>query len=97
MDVLVEVHDELELARALALDAPLLGINNRDLRTFETTLATTLSLLDSIPRDRLVVTESGIRERRDVDMMQAHGVHCFLVGETFMRAPDPGARLAELC
>ena len=96
MDVLVEVHDGDELERGLALNAPLLGINNRDLRTFDTTLETTLGLLDKIPSDRTVITESGIHTRDDVARMRAHGVHGFLVGEAFMRAEDPGAKLSEL-
>ena len=96
MAVLVEVHDAAELDRALALKTPLLGINNRNLRTFETTLDTTIGLLDRIPADRLVVTESGILRRPDVERMRAHRVHCFLVGEAFMRAPDPGVALEAL-
>jgi indole-3-glycerol phosphate synthase len=96
MAVLVEVHDAHELDRALALKTPLLGINNRNLRTFETTLDTTIGLLDRIPADRLVVTESGILQRPDVERMRAHRVHCFLVGEAFMRAPDPGVALEAL-
>jgi indole-3-glycerol phosphate synthase len=96
MDVLVEVHDEAELDRALVLEAPLIGINNRDLRTFETRLETTLRLKERVPSDRIVVTESGIHTREDVALLRRHGVHAFLVGEAFMRAPDPGARLAEL-
>ena len=96
MDALVEVHDATELARALAMPAPLLGINNRDLRTFETRLDTTLGYLQQIPDDRLVVTESGIHTVDDVALMRSHGVDCFLVGEAFMRAPEPGAKLAEL-
>jgi indole-3-glycerol phosphate synthase len=96
MDVLVEVHDQAELDRALPLEAPLIGINNRNLRTFETRLDTTLSLLTAIPDDRMVVTESGILSRADVELMRHNGVHTFLVGEAFMRAPDPGERLAEL-
>lgn len=96
MDVLVEVHDRDELERALALGLPLIGINNRNLRTFETRLETTLSLLDAIPEDTIVVTESGIHTRADVDLMRRHGVHTFLVGEAFMREPDPGAKLTEL-
>lgn len=95
MDVLVEVHDGAELERALALESRLIGINNRDLRSFETRLETTLALLDRVPADRIVVTESGIASRADVERMRAAGVHTFLVGEAFMRAPDPGARLAE--
>jgi len=96
MAVLVEVHDAQELERALALDTPLLGINNRNLRTFDTRLETTLELLERIPRGRIVVTESGILGPADVRTMRERGVHCFLVGEAFMRAPDPGAELARL-
>ena len=96
MDVLVEVHDRRELERALALPCRMIGINNRDLRTFEVSLDTTLGLLADIPADRLVVTESGIHTPEDVARMRAAGVHAFLVGEAFMRAGDPGARLAEL-
>jgi indole-3-glycerol phosphate synthase len=96
MDVLVEVHDGQELDRALQLSLPMIGINNRDLRTFETSLNTTLDLLDRIPGDRIVVTESGILKPADVSLMREHQVHTFLVGEAFMRADDPGARLAEL-
>ena len=96
MDVLVEVHDEGELERALALDAGLLGINNRNLRTFEVSLHTTLALRDRVPAQRLLVTESGILTRDDVQHMRAQGVNAFLVGEAFMRAPDPGAALASL-
>ena len=96
MDVLVEVHDALELDRALALNAPLLGINNRNLRSFETRLETTLDLLDRIPADRIVVTESGIHTPADVARLRARGVHAFLVGEAFMRARSPGAALARM-
>jgi indole-3-glycerol phosphate synthase len=96
MDALVEVHDATELARALAMPAPLLGINNRNLRTFETRLDTTLGYLQQIPDDRLVVTESGIHTVDDVALMRSHGVDCFLVGEAFMKAPEPGAKLGEL-
>ncbi|MFA5547845.1 MAG: indole-3-glycerol phosphate synthase TrpC [Porticoccaceae bacterium] len=96
LDVLVEVHDAEELKRALVLETPLIGINNRDLHSFQTTLDTTFGLLDRIPDDRLVITESGIHTVDDVKAMAAHGVYGFLVGEAFMRAPDPGARLAEL-
>ena len=96
LDVLVEVHDEVELARALELDTPLVGVNNRDLRTFQTRLETTLELLDQIPGDRIVITESGIHVREDVQLMQQHGVHAFLVGEAFMRAPEPGDKLYDL-
>ena len=96
LDVLVEVHDGDELERALALKLPLIGINNRNLRSFETRLDTTLKLLARIPSDRLVVTESGIHSPADVALMREHGVSAFLVGEAFMRAADPGAKLAEL-
>ena len=96
LDVLVEVHDATELARALAIPGRLLGINNRNLRTFEVGLETTLSLLGSVPAERVLVTESGILERADVERMRAHGVNAFLVGEAFMRAEDPGAELARL-
>jgi indole-3-glycerol phosphate synthase len=96
LDVLVEVHDAAELQRALALDTPLIGINNRDLRTFRTTLQTTIDLLGRIPRDRTVVTESGILTPQDVALMRAQGVQAFLVGEAFMQAPDPGAALVQL-
>ncbi len=96
MAVLVEVHDRDELHRALRLRTPLLGINNRNLRTFEVTLDTTLGMLADVPADRLLVTESGILGRPDVARMRAAGVHAFLVGEAFMRAPDPGVALADL-
>lgn len=96
MDVLVEVHDAEELERALALNTRLIGVNNRNLRTFETRLDTTLNLLSRIPEGRTVVTESGIHGPEDVALMREHGVHAFLVGEAFMRADDPGAKLAEL-
>jgi indole-3-glycerol phosphate synthase len=96
MAVLVEVHDAAELDRALALATPLIGINNRNLRTFETRLETTLTLFPRISGDRLVITESGILAREDVERMRGQGVHAFLVGEAFMRATDPGAALAEL-
>ncbi len=96
LDALVEVHDRAELERALTVDSPLIGINNRDLHTFHTTLDTTISLVDSVPRDRLTVTESGIHTRADVRSMRENGVHCFLVGEAFMRAKDPGEALAHL-
>jgi indole-3-glycerol phosphate synthase len=95
MAVLVEVHDAAELDLALALSSPLVGINNRNLRTFETRLDTTLDLLPRVPRDRLVVTESGILARTDVERMRANGVGAFLVGEAFMRAADPGAALEQ--
>ena len=96
MDVLVEVHDEQELQRGLELNMSMLGINNRNLRTFETSLDTTLDLLSSIPDDIVVVTESGIHSSADVRLMRAHQVNSFLVGEVFMRADDPGQRMAEL-
>lgn len=96
MAVLVEVHDGHELERALRLKTPLVGINNRNLRTFETNLTTTLDLLDRIPEERIVITESGILEPAHVQRMQAAGVHAFLVGEAFMRAPDPGQALSAL-
>ncbi len=96
MAVLVEVHDEAELARALKLKTPLIGINNRNLRTFEVTLDTTLGMLKDVPGDRLLVTESGILTREDVQRMREAGVNAFLIGEAFMRAPDPGAALGEL-
>jgi len=96
MAVLVEVHDGAELDAALRLRTPLLGINNRNLRTFETTLDTTLGLLGRVPADRLVITESGILKPEDVQRMREHRVNGFLVGEAFMRAPDPGAELQRL-
>ena len=96
MDVLVEVHDGAELDRALRLKTPLLGINNRNLRTFEVALDTTLGLLTKVPADKLLVTESGILGRADVQRMRDAQVNAFLVGEAFMRADDPGAALAEL-
>ena len=96
MAVLVEVHDGLELEAALQLQTPLLGINNRNLRTFEVSLETTLGLLPRIPAERIVVTESGILSRGDVIRMRENDVHAFLVGEAFMRAPEPGEALAAL-
>jgi indole-3-glycerol phosphate synthase len=96
MGVLVEAHDGRELDAALALDTPLIGINNRNLRSFEVRLETTLALLPRIPRDRVVVTESGILAPADVDRMRNHGVHAFLVGEAFMRVADPGVELSRL-
>jgi indole-3-glycerol phosphate synthase len=96
MAVLVEVHDAPELEVALGLRTRLIGINNRNLRTFEVSLSTTLDLLPRIDGNRLVVTESGILDRDDVELMRAAGVNAFLVGEAFMRAPDPGAELARL-
>ncbi|AGK51160.1 MULTISPECIES: indole-3-glycerol phosphate synthase TrpC [Burkholderia] len=94
--VLVEVHDSHEMEQALTLKTPLLGINNRNLRTFETTIQTTLDMLDMIPQDRIVVTESGILSRTSVETMRAANVNTFLVGEAFMRAEHPGAELARL-
>jgi indole-3-glycerol phosphate synthase len=96
MDVLVEVHDLNELERALQVPAPLLGINNRNLRTFDVSLDTTLALREAVPADRILVTESGIATRADVARMRGAGVNAFLIGETFMRAPDPGTALREL-
>ena len=96
MDVLLEVHDRHELERALAVGPRLIGINNRNLHTFETRLETTLELLGEIPDDQLVVTESGITSAGDVARMRTGGVHAFLIGETLLRAPDPGEKLAAL-
>ena len=96
MAVLVEVHDAAELEAALELSTPLIGVNNRDLRSFETRLETTLGLLDSIPKGRLPITESGILSPADVARMRAAGVNAFLVGEAFMRARDPGQALKDL-
>ena len=96
MDVLIEVHDRAELERALPLPGRLIGINNRDLRSFQVSLDTTLGLIDAIPPGRLLVTESGILDRTHVARMRGRGVHAFLVGEAFMRADDPGAELRRL-
>ncbi|MDO9601703.1 MAG: indole-3-glycerol phosphate synthase TrpC, partial [Rhodocyclaceae bacterium] len=96
MAVLVESHDAGELGRALQLKTPLIGINNRNLRTFEVSLDTTLAQLARIPADRIVITESGISAPADVALMKQHHVNAFLVGEAFMRAPSPGAELARL-
>ena len=94
--VLVEVHDEEELGEALTLKTPLIGINNRNLRTFETSIETTLGMLEKVPAERIVVTESGILSRADVERMREQSVNTFLVGEAFMRADDPGAELARM-
>jgi indole-3-glycerol phosphate synthase len=96
MAVLVEVHDGAELDDALQLTTPLIGVNNRNLRTFEVSLQTTLGLLPRIPEDRIVVTESGILDSGDVKLMRGHQVHAFLVGEAFMRAADPGVELSRV-
>lgn len=96
MDVLIEVHDRAELERALRFRMPLIGINNRDLRRFVTDIGTTIGLLRDIPDDRLVITESGIHTAADVAKLRDHGVNAFLVGEAFMRAPDPGEMLQQL-
>jgi indole-3-glycerol phosphate synthase len=96
LDVLVEVHDAAELDQALELKTPLLGINNRNLKTFEATLQTTLSLLSSVPDNKTLVTESGILSRADVELMRGNQVNAFLVGEAFMRSAEPGAALSEL-
>ncbi|NDU85472.1 MAG: indole-3-glycerol phosphate synthase TrpC [Ferrovum sp.] len=96
MAVLVEVHDAAELQTALELDTPLIGINNRNLRTFQTTLETTLEFCLQVSGDRIIVTESGITTPEDVALMRSHDIHTFLVGEAFMRAPDPGEELSRL-
>lgn len=96
MDVLVEVHDAEELGRALQLDTRMIGINNRNLRTFEVSLHTTLTLKNTIPDDKLIVTESGIHTPADVKLMQENGIYTFLVGEAFMRAERPGLKMREL-
>jgi indole-3-glycerol phosphate synthase len=96
MDVLVEVHDEAELQRALRLRTALVGVNNRNLRTFEVSLDTTLSLRPQLPADRLLIAESGIVQRADVQRLRSAGVHAFLVGEAFMRAAEPGRALVAL-
>jgi len=96
MDVLMEVHDEEEMKRALETDCELIGVNNRNLRTFETSLDTTLRMQTMVPNDRLLVTESGIHTKDDVTMMRENNVHAFLVGEAFMKVDEPGEKLAEL-
>ena len=96
LDVLVEVHNGAELDLALQLKTPLLGINNRNLKTFHVSLQTTLDLLPNIPSDKRIVTESGILQRCDVELMRTHQVNAFLVGEAFMRAPQPGVALSQL-
>lgn len=96
LDVLVEVHSEAELERALALDSPLLGINNRDLHSFETSLSTTLNLAKMVPAGKLLITESGIHTPSDVQLMLENSIYGFLVGESMMRAPQPGTKLKEL-
>lgn len=96
LDVLVEVHDAAEMEMALQLQTPLVGVNNRNLKTFEVSLQTSLSLKERVPTGKLLVTESGIAGRKDVELMRANGIHAFLVGEAFMRSPDPGLALSEL-
>jgi indole-3-glycerol phosphate synthase len=96
MDVLMEVHDEQEMQRALKTGARLIGINNRNLRTFDTSLDTTLSMLNMVSKNHILVTESGIHTKDDVQLMLDNKVNVFLVGEAFMRADNPGAKLAEL-
>ena len=96
MSVLVEAHSQEEFERATRLQTPLIGINNRDLRTFETSLDTTLDLISQLPQDRILITESGIHTREDVILMRERGVSAFLVGEAFMRQDDPGVALESL-
>ena len=95
MAVLIEVHDGNELDAAISLETSLIGINNRNLRTFSTSLQTTLDLLPRVPAGKIVVAESGIRDRKDVEYLRKHGVHAFLIGEAFMRAPDAGAAVND--
>ncbi len=96
MNAIVEVHDEAELDRALAANSRIIGINNRDLRTFDVDLNVSINLSAKVPSDRIVIAESGIGSIDDIDRLRAHGVHVFLIGETFMKAPDPGQKLKEL-
>jgi indole-3-glycerol phosphate synthase len=96
LDILVEVHNEEELERAMLIDNPMIGINNRNLHTFETDILTTIKLLSKIPKNRIVITESGILTHKDVATMRDHQVNSFLIGETFMRADEPGLKLAEM-
>lgn len=96
LDVLVEVHNQSELERALKLPVPMIGINNRNLKTFQVSLNTTLALMRSVPKDKMIVTESGILTPSDVTLMQANGINAFLVGEALMRAPEPGEALKSL-
>ena len=96
LDILVEVHDREELERGMVLRTPLIGINNRNLHTFETNLRTTLELLTDVFQDRTIITESGIHTREHIDLMQKNNVHAFLVGEAFMKAKDPGEELKKL-
>ncbi len=96
LDILVEVHNEEELERAMHIDNPMIGINNRNLHTFETDIFTTIKLLSKIPKNRIVITESGILTHKDVATMRGHQVNSFLIGETFMRADEPGLKLAEM-
>ncbi len=96
LDVLVEVHSQSELDRALKLPVPMIGINNRNLKTFQVSLNTTLALMRAVPKDKMIITESGILHPADVTLMQANGINAFLVGEAFMRAPEPGEALKSL-
>jgi indole-3-glycerol phosphate synthase len=96
MDVLVESHDEHELEKALQLKTKLIGVNNRNLKTFDVSLQTTINLLNEIPNDKITVTESGIFTSQDINLMKQHGIYSFLVGEAFMRDDDPGKSLKQL-